>query len=60
MATISLCMIVKDEAANLPRCLSSVKDLVDEIVVVDTGSSDDTPMIAQKAGAKVHFFNVGR
>jgi len=52
-------MIVKDEAANLPRCLSSVKDLVDEIVVVDTGSSDDTPMIAQKAGAKVHFLMWG-
>ena len=55
MSTISLCMIVKDEAANLPLCLASVKDIVDEIVVIDTGSSDDTPTIAQKAGAKVDF-----
>jgi glycosyltransferase involved in cell wall biosynthesis len=55
MATLSLCMIVKDEAANLPRCLASVKDLADEIVVIDTGSSDDTPTIAEAAGAKVNF-----
>ncbi|WP_205878975.1 glycosyltransferase [Leptolyngbya sp. BC1307] len=55
MATLSLCMIVKDEAANLPRALASVKDLADEIVVIDTGSRDDTPTIAAKAGAKVDF-----
>ena len=48
-------MIVKDEAENLPRCLASAKDIADEIVVVDTGSGDDTPMIAEKAGAKVNF-----
>lgn len=52
-------MIVKDEAANLPRCLASVKDLADEIVVLDTGSGDDTPMIAQQAGAKVNFLMWG-
>ncbi len=55
MATISLCMIVKDEAKNLPRCLESVKDLVDEMVVIDTGSGDATPTIAEQAGAKVNF-----
>ncbi len=55
MATISLCMIVKDEAKKLPRCLASVKDLVDEIIVLDTGSGDATPTIAEKAGAKVNF-----
>ncbi len=55
MATISLCMIVKDEAKNLPRCLASVKDLVDEMVVIDTGSGDATPTIAEAAGAKVDF-----
>lgn len=55
MATISLCMIVKDEAANLPRCLASVKDWVDEIVVIDTGSGDATPTLAEQAGAKVDF-----
>ena len=48
-------MIVKNEAANLPRCLASVKDLADEIIVIDTGSGDDTPMIAEQAGAKVNF-----
>ena len=55
MATISLCMIVKDEAKKLPQCLASVKDLVDEIVILDTGSGDATPTIAEKAGAKVNF-----
>ncbi len=59
MATLSLCMIVKDEAANLPRCLASVKDLADEIVVIDTGSGDNTPMIAEAAGAKVNFLRWG-
>jgi glycosyltransferase involved in cell wall biosynthesis len=43
---ISLTMIVKNEAATLGRCLSSVRDLVDEIIVVDTGSSDNTKEIA--------------
>ncbi len=56
MATISLCMIVKNEAVNLPRCLASVKDVVDEIVVIDTGSGDATPTIAEQAGAKVDFW----
>ena len=55
MATLSLCMIVKDEAQKLPRCLASVKGLADEICVTDTGSGDCTPTIAQEAGAKVHF-----
>lgn len=49
-------MIVKNEAQALPKCLSSVKDIVDEIVVVDTGSIDRTPEIAQGFGAKVHYF----
>ena len=40
MATISLCMIVKNEEAVLGRCLDSAAGLVDEIVVVDTGSTD--------------------
>mgnify|MGYP000402317892 CR=1 FL=1 len=38
MATISLCMIVKNEEAVLARCLDSVRDLVDEIIIVDTGA----------------------
>lgn len=46
MITVSLCMIVKNEAQVLGRCLQSVADLVDEIVIVDTGSTDDTKNIA--------------
>lgn len=45
MITISLCMIVKDEADVIARCLESVADLVDEIIVVDTGSTDRTKEI---------------
>ncbi len=51
---LSLAMIVKNEAARLPRCLSSVKNVVDELVIVDTGSSDDTVAIAQSFGATVY------
>ncbi len=52
-APISLCMIVKNEARFLAGCLESVKDLVAEIVVVDTGSSDGTEAIARQFGARV-------
>jgi tetratricopeptide (TPR) repeat protein len=48
---VSLCMIVKDEEANLPACLADVAGLVDEVVVADTGSSDATPALAERAGA---------
>ncbi|MEH2247397.1 glycosyltransferase [Nostoc sp.] len=53
---LSLCMIVKNEAATLPKCLNSVRKVVDEIVVLDTGSIDRTPNIAQQLGAKVYHF----
>ena len=46
MATVSLCMIIKDEEAVLARCLESVRDCVDEIIIVDTGSSDESKKIA--------------
>ncbi len=49
-------MIVKNEAATLSKCLSSVRKVVDEMVVVDTGSIDRTPYIAKQFGAKVHHF----
>lgn len=54
--SISLCMIVKNEEAALPKCLNSVKNFVDEMIVLDTGSSDRTPQIAQEFGAKVYNF----
>jgi len=56
MTTLSLAMIVKNEEANLPRCLASVQGLVDEIVVVDTGSTDRTVAIAESFGAKLSSF----
>ena len=54
MPTISLCMIVKDEEKLLPRCLKSIKKYVDEIVIVDTGSRDNTVEIAKSYGAQIY------
>jgi glycosyltransferase involved in cell wall biosynthesis len=51
--TLSLCMIVKDEEAMLGRCLAAVRPAVDEIIVVDTGSTDRTVEIAIEHGATV-------
>ena len=51
---LSLCMMVKDEEGFLAKCLESVKDQVDEIVVVDTGSTDRTVEIATSYGARVY------
>lgn len=56
MATISLCMIVKDEETQLENCLSTVKDIVDEIIIIDTGSTDTTKEIALKYTEKVFDF----
>ncbi|WP_339190770.1 glycosyltransferase [Paenibacillus sp. FSL R5-0490] len=53
---ISLCMIVKDEEEWLPHCLASVQGAVDEIIVVDTGSSDRSAEIVQQYGALVVRF----
>ena len=52
--TISACMIVKNEEEFLPNCLNSIKDAVEEIIIVDTGSTDDTITIAKNFGAKVY------
>jgi len=54
--SLSLCMIVKNEAENLPKCLDSVKNVVDQIVIVDTGSDDNTIAIAKSYGAEIHHF----
>lgn len=56
MITISLCMIVKNEEEILSRCLDSVADLVDEIIVVDTGSLDRTKEIAARYTPNIYSF----
>ncbi|WP_379128327.1 glycosyltransferase [Paenibacillus sp. sgz500958] len=56
MITISLCLIVKDEQDTLERCLSSAADLVEEIIIVDTGSTDNTKAIARKYTDKIYDF----
>lgn len=53
---ISLCMIVKDEEYYLDGCLDSVIGVVDEIIIVDTGSSDNTVKIAEKYNAKIYYY----
>ena len=54
---ISACLIVKDEERFLGQCLSSLKGVVNQIVVVDTGSTDRTIEIAGEHGAEVHHFD---
>ena len=56
MNALALVMIVRDEERSLERCLESARAWVDEIVVVDTGSSDATPDIARRLGARVGRF----
>ncbi len=53
---LSLCMIVKNEEKMLPGCLDSVKELADEMIIVDTGSTDRTKEIAMEYGARVIDF----
>jgi tetratricopeptide (TPR) repeat protein len=53
---LSLCLIAKNEEANLPACLQSAAGLVDEVIVVDTGSSDRTKEVAAGLGARVFDF----
>lgn len=56
MATISLCMILKNEEAVLARCLDSISALVDEIIIVDTGSTDHTKEIAADYTSHIYSF----
>ena len=53
---LSLCMIVKDEAERLPACLDSVREAVDEIVILDTGSTDATKEIARRYTDRVYDY----
>jgi glycosyltransferase involved in cell wall biosynthesis len=57
LAALSLCMIVKNEERDLAQCLDSVRGLAGELIVVDTGSTDATPDIAARYGAKVIPFD---
>lgn len=56
MIRLALVMIARNEANNIARCLESVKPYVDEMIVLDTGSTDETVSIAEKAGARVYHF----
>jgi len=56
MSKISFCAIVKNEEKSLPQCLETVRNLVDEMIVLDTGSTDKTVEIASEMGAKVYHF----
>ena len=55
-ASVSLCMIVRNEEKNLVACLDSIGDFASEIIVTDTGSTDRTVEIARSYGAKVNHF----
>ena len=53
---ISICMIAKNEKNYLEKCLNNIKNSVDEIIIVDTGSNDKTMEIAKKFTNKVYNF----
>lgn len=56
MKSLNLVMIVKNEEKNLSRCLKSCVDIVNEIIIVDTGSTDDTKKIAKSFNAKIYDY----
>ncbi|MDL2294603.1 glycosyltransferase family 2 protein [Ruminococcaceae bacterium OttesenSCG-928-D13] len=56
MASISVCMIVKDEEAVLARCLDALEGIPDEIIIVDTGSTDATKDVARRYTSKLYDF----
>lgn len=56
MISISLCMIVRNEEEVIGRCLESVKDIVDEINIVDTGSTDNTKQVVAQYTDRIFDF----
>ena len=57
LPTISFCLISKNEEKNIKECIEKVKPAVDEIIVLDTGSTDNTVKIAEELGAKIGHFD---
>lgn len=55
-SSLSLCMIVRQNARTIRACLEGIKPWVDELIVVDTGSTDETPDICRELGAQVYHF----
>ncbi len=53
---LSLCMIVRDSSRTLPACLESIRPWVDEMIIVDTGSVDETPRIVESFGGRLFHF----
>jgi len=58
LPTITLSMIVRDEEEQLPQCLDPIKDVLDEIIIVDTGSKDKTVEIAKKYTDKIYHYEI--
>lgn len=56
MSNLSLCMIVRNEEQQIGKCLASVQEAVDEMIIVDTGSTDQTMQICEALGASVYRF----
>ncbi len=54
---LTLSMMIRNEEASLPSCLAFVKNFVDEMVILDTGSTDSSVSIAKKAGARVEHYS---
>lgn len=57
MSKVTVCMIVKNEGLVIKKCLSSIAKIADEIIIVDTGSDDDTIKIAKQFTDKIYHFN---
>jgi len=53
---LTACIIARDSSEFIGRCITSIKNVVDQIVVIDTGSVDDSVRIAKKSGAEVYFY----
>ena len=59
MSYWSLCMILKNEVEEMELCLNSVRELVDEIIIVDTGSEDGTKQTAEQFTDQIYDFQWG-